>query len=505
MTQEHLFASFILDRSTGLEIALKAENVNEATSLNGTIQALPASIDFLEGIMHLRDDVIPIINLKKRLGLKEWGYDAAAKVAVVTLLGNRYGLLVDDIKDVFRTESSNLRPVDSVLQTEDKIISGLISLEKGRRTVELLELENLFFDGLSDRKRLIAENSSSSDSRPVTYSRYVVFSSAGQEYGVPVKYSQEITFSSAIDDLFKSGVVEGALQLRGNTIPVVDSNYLLFEDDVPALTMGETSRILVLACEGCNLGMIVEEVKEILTVPDHEILPMPGGDEGKVEGVFSRKKGGNVMLLDMLKIVGDHLETIKSLARINRKKETEEDDRLNRGGMHHLITENCYLIFAIEKNFAIEIKDVQEIIENDSVMGIPRATGFTTQVLNLRGQIVPIVNLRNFYNYPCRQAGATKNKLIICRGGSGIVALEVDRIVTIYKQEQFHETPSLNSQLAERKDTLDRLIDFNNAGGVSEHVLVVNVDNLMRNHMGMITEAGSLSDEVDATVYEKVR
>lgn len=504
MTQEQLFASFVLDQSSGLEIALKAENVNEATPVNGMIQPLPASIDFLEGIMHLRDEVIPIINLKKRLGLLEKSYNAGAKVAVVTLLDNRYGLLVDDIKDVFRVESTDIRPVNSLLQTEDKIISALISLEKGKRTVELLELNSLFSGGFSDMETLVSDRSFLSDTTPVTYSRYVIFSAAGQEYGVPVKYSQEITFYSDINDIFRSGVVEGALQLRGNTIPVVNSHYLLTEEDFTQHTAAETWRILVLSCEDCTLGMIVEEVKEILSVPDNEILPMPSGGDGKVFGVYPRKKSGDVMLLDMPEIVGEHMETIKSLARINNKKEMVDEDRLNKIQAHHLITENCYLIFAIEKYFAIEIKDVQEIIENDGAMGIPCAKGFNSQVINLRGQIVPVVNLRSFYNFPPLELGEAKSKLIICRGEAGTVALEVDRIVTIYKQEQFHDTPSLNPQLAGRQDTLDRLIDFSGHEGVGEHVLVVNVENLMRNHMAMDAQEVSVADDVDTTTYEKV-
>jgi purine-binding chemotaxis protein CheW len=504
MAQEHLFASFMLDRSTGLEIALRAENVNEATPINGMIQALPACIDFLEGIMHLRDEVIPIINLKKRLGLQEKSYNTTAKVAVVTLLDNRYGLLVDDIKDVFRVESANIRPVNSLLQTEDRIISALISLEKGKRTVELLDLESLFLNGFSAMEKLAPEKISAPDAGLVTYFRYVVFSSAGQEYGVPVEYSQEITFYSNINDMFKSGVVEGALQLRGNTIPVVNARYLLSEEHSSAFQTEETWRILVLFCEGCSLGMIIEEIKEILTIPSNEILPMPTGGDGKVSGVYPRKKGGNIMLLDMENIVGEHLDTIKSLARINKKKEVIDEERLNTIQAHHLITENCYLVFAIEKNFAIEIKDVQEIIENEGAMEIPCATGFATQVINLRGQIVPIVNLRSFYNYSQIETRSEKSKLIICRGEAGIVALEVDRIVTIYKQEQFHTTPSLNPQLEGRRDTLDRLIDFNGHDGISEHVLVVNVDNLIGNHMAMVTEAGFLADNVNTTEYEKV-
>ena len=251
--------------------------------------------------------------------------------------------------------------------------------------------------------------------------------------------------------------------------------------------------------------MIVEEVKEIVSVPDNEILPMPAGGNGKVTGIYPRKKGGNIMLLDMPNLVCDQMEKIKSLARINTRKEDAKEERLAQA--HHLITENCYLVFAIEKNFAIEIKDVQEIIESDGVMGVPGVTGFSSQVINLRGQIVPVICLREFYNYPLINRRAEKSKLIICKKQSRTVALEVDRIVTIFKQEEFHSTPSLNPQLAGRKDTLDRLIDFIGKDGMSEHVLVVNIDNLMRNHMDVQSDSEILSypDYADTeNTYEKV-
>ena len=484
---EQLFASFILDQAAGLEIALRAEDVTEATPIKGGIQTLPASIDFLEGIMHLRDEVIPIINLKKRLRLTDNNYGTGAKVAVITLFNNRYGLLFDDIKEVFRVDQASIRPLNKALQSEDRIISSLISLEKGKRTVEVLELENLFPEGLSEAEKADpARGEPACDAQPVIYSRYIVFSCAGQEYGVPVQYSQEISFYSDINTMFKTGCVEGALQLRGSTIPVINSQFLLSGTEDFTQDIGEAFRILVLSHEECMLGMIVEEVKEIVTVPGNEILPMPLGGNPSVSGIYPRKKGGNIMLLDMPGLVCDHMEKIKSLARINVKK--EEDKEELQVEAHHLITENCYLVFAIEKNFAIEIKDVQEIIESDGVMGVPGVTGFNSQIINLRGQIVPVVDLRSFYNYPPKSKGAEKSKLIICGGRSRAVALEVDRIVTIYKQEQFHATPSLNSQLAGRKDTLDRLIDFVGRDGTSEHVLVVNSDNLVRNHLAVHAE-----------------
>lgn len=224
---EQLFASFILDRDQGLEIAIAAENVTEATSLTEKIQPLPASVSFLEGIMHLRDEVIPVLNLKKRLGLKESTYDQDAKIAVVIMANQRFGLLFDDIREVLRVDESLLLPIQPALHSEDYVISDLITLKTEYRTLEVLDLDRLFQGDslLVDTQAM--PSSQTQDSLHYTYSRYVIFTSGDQEYGIPVENSREITFPADIDDTFSSGCLAGALQLRGRTIPVMSAGALL--------------------------------------------------------------------------------------------------------------------------------------------------------------------------------------------------------------------------------------------------------------------------------------
>jgi purine-binding chemotaxis protein CheW len=101
---------------------------------------------------------------------------------------------------------------------------------------------------------------------------------------------------------------------------------------------------------------------------------------------------------------------------------------------------------------------------------IPGANGFDASVFNLRGQVIPVINLRRFYGYPDQGDEENKSKLIICRNGNHVIGLQVDAIISIYKQEQFHATPSLNPQLQPRKDTLDRLIEFVGEKEIKEHL-----------------------------------
>jgi purine-binding chemotaxis protein CheW len=436
--------------------------------------------------MPLRGEIIPVINLKKRLKLDEYSYGENAKVAVVSLYDQRFGLLFDNIKEVFKADSESITPVNRVLQTDDRIISAIIRRDQGTRTAELLDLGYLFKDQTQEMIDQIAKKTEAKEpAKPTIYSRWVVFSCLQQMYAVPVQYAREIAFFSGIDETFKSGHVEGAIQLRGRTVPVMDGRYLLAEV-VRRHSEDNENRVLILASEECSFGMMVDEIHTIITIADDAILPVPSSGSENLQGIYSQEDGTNILLLDMPNLVCNQINDIKSLSRIKNNGDDKNDGQKSMARSHHLITENCYLVFEIHKNFAIELKDVQEIIDSAEVMSIPRASGYNTSVINLRGSIVPIINMRNFYNYP--KSDSTDSKLIICKSQSRIVALEVDQIVTIYKQEDYHSTPSLNPQLADKKDTLDRLIEFIKEDGLKEHVLVVNMHNLIRNHLEFRTD-----------------
>lgn len=504
MVQQQLFASFLLDRSEGLEIALKAENVAEATPVTGRIQRLPASLDFVEGIMHLREEVIPLINLKKRLGLVGRAYDETAKVAVVKLFHRRYGLLFDDIREVFAVNPEDIRKIDNALQTDDKVISSLISLEKGKRTVELLDLNSLFPGNAIELEKIgEALMNDAKEAKSSHCTRHVVFAFAEQLYAIPVEYTQEITFfdavnqmyrggveeknppfGSSIQDLFKHSDIDGSLTLRGRTIPVLNARRLLGGPGVSSDEyLGENTRILVVSDKTFTVGLIVEEVKAILPIPDDEILPLGGGSTS-ISGIYQKSDGANIMLLDMDALIHGHSEELKTLARLSSGTETVKDKAKEPiTSAHHLITENCYLVFWIGRYMAVQLKDVQEIIQKSGVLGLPGASTFKSGVINLRGLVVPVINLREFYGYPGGLQDTTEHKLIICRNEATTIALEVDGIVTIYKQEQCQNTSSIKKELAKRKDTLDRLIIFEQEGQKTEHVLVVNIHNLIRNHL----------------------
>ncbi len=294
---------------------------------------------------------------------------------------------------------ADIREVDGALQTEDRIISSLITREQGKGTVELLDLGNLF-PGNAVELAKIGESLQNDvkDTRERRYHRYVVFAFAGQLYGVPVEYTQEITFFAALNQMYRGGV----------------------EDKNPRFS---------------------SSIQDLYKHSD-------------IDGSLTLR--GNVILLNMDQLLDGHADELKALTRLsNGAGTTKAREKEPVAGAHHLITENCYLVFSIGKHMAVQLKDVQEIIERVGVLDLPGMGGFTSGVINLRGLVVPVISLREFYGYKGAAPGADtgaeprreEQKLIICRTESRTVALEVDAIVTIYKQEQFQNTTSLKKKV----------------------------------------------------------
>jgi purine-binding chemotaxis protein CheW len=143
------------------------------------------------------------------------------------------------------------------------------------------------------------------------------------------------------------------------------------------------------------------------------------------------------------------------------------------------------VLFSIERDFAIKLKDVQEILENIAIIPVYDTSGLLNGVINLRGKIVPVVNLRKFFGYPDKKESGSK--LIVAVSGSSIIAMEVDDVFSILRKEKYYNTPSLNPQLRERQDTLDRTIEIDGSkNSQKSHVLVLNIQNIINNHLHLV-------------------
>jgi purine-binding chemotaxis protein CheW len=111
-----------------------------------------------------------------------------------------------------------------------------------------------------------------------------------------------------------------------------------------------------------------------------------------------------------------------------------------------------YLVFRLgDEQYGIEILKVQEIRGCDRVTRIPNALDFITGVTNLRGVIVPIVDLRVRFQLPVVE-NDENTVVIVLNLNDRVVGIVVDGVVDVLSLEadQVKPTPDVASVLSSR-------------------------------------------------------
>lgn len=101
----------------------------------------------------------------------------------------------------------------------------------------------------------------------------VVFDLSGESYGVNIAAVESIIKMQPITRLPQApGFVEGVTNLRGKVLPVVD---LRKRFGLPTQLADKNSRIIVTTVSTTEVGMIVDGVSEVLTIPEQAVETAP--------------------------------------------------------------------------------------------------------------------------------------------------------------------------------------------------------------------------------------
>jgi purine-binding chemotaxis protein CheW len=82
------------------------------------ITPVPRAPAFVEGVVRLRGEVIPVIDVRKRFGLPPSAASRRTKFLVVHVAGRRIGLVVDEVCEVVRLSRAEIRPAPALVGLE---------------------------------------------------------------------------------------------------------------------------------------------------------------------------------------------------------------------------------------------------------------------------------------------------------------------------------------------------------------------------------------------------
>lgn len=164
------------------------------------------------------------------------------------------------------------------------------------------------------------------DERDTQKGKYVTFKSGNEYFGLKIQYVNEIIVFQEITKIPESeDYIKGLINLRGKIIPVIDVR-LRFKQEPFEYT--DRTCIIVVNVKNIVVGLIVEQIAEVVEIQDENIIPSPTvgkADKSQNRYVYAIGKVGDQvkLLLDPDRLLND--EEINALEQ-NTTEEVDEGE-----------------------------------------------------------------------------------------------------------------------------------------------------------------------------------
>jgi len=134
--------------------------------------------------------------------------------------------------------------------------------------------------------------------------QYIVVNIGIEQYGINIKYIDNIVRIQRITRVPKTQpYYKGVINLRGEIIPVMSIRIKLGLDEE---LFTDKSRIIIVKVDNASIGIIVDQVKEVVTLDEDNIenIAVDANDEfsGYINAV-GKNKGELITLIDIIGLI----------------------------------------------------------------------------------------------------------------------------------------------------------------------------------------------------------
>lgn len=402
---------------------------------------------YVEGVCNLRGNVLPIIDGRLRFNMEKKDHDENSRVLVIDINGKATGVIVDRVSEVIRVNSKDIEDTPSIMKNDSMdYLNGVIKLDNGNRLIMLLDLFKIL--KVEEVQNIDAANVDIQMEKTIAYEeneklneeQLVSFIVDKEEYAINIMQVKEII---RVIDIVKvpnaESYIEGVASIRGNLVPIVNLRKYLGLEDVEVT---DHTRILIVDMGKVTCGIMVDKVSEVKRVTENVIQPPPAifyGEDGEQLKGIAKLDGGKrlIMILDPTKFIA--LDKLQQISDISNEKKVDE---VYKSIEKQLLDEEQLVTFKLEREeYAIKINYVEEITRMTEVTRIPRAPYFIDGIVNLRGNVIPVLNLRKMFRMEEKEITNSTRIIIVDLDNkkTGIIVDEVSEVLRFEKS--FIETP----------------------------------------------------------------
>jgi purine-binding chemotaxis protein CheW len=111
--------------------------------------------------------------------------------------------------------------------------------------------------------------------------------------------------------------------------------------------------------------------------------------------------------------------------------------------LRRVLVENQLVVFALaNEQYGVNISAVESIIKLQPITGVPHAPDFVEGVTNLRGTVLPVIDLRKRFSLPAEDA-TRETRIVVVEMDGETVGMVVDAVLEVLRvSEEAIEPPS---------------------------------------------------------------
>ncbi len=387
------------------------------------IMPLPIKPHEVRGLSAVGGNIANVLDLNMLLQMPQVDItDEKSRLLTLTNEKSTNALLVSEVYNTVEIDKKKIeyisRDDDSIvaIYKHEKFIIQILSLTSLFNKVKRVEIKSkVINEGKVKVDEVIKENSK----------RFLIFKMENEKFALELDYLREIILADIqfTEISGSDGEIVGLIALRDDLITVVDLRmYYKFNKKV-----SDKNRILISIIENQTIGLLIDEILDIRDFVDADIDYMKEEvEKNKVAGVLHDKKSLISFLDDkVLKMILKENESYVDSKEVVIQSQTNDENSSE------------YILFELQaKEYAFEVDIVAEIIDYEESTGVVYTNDSIDGIINIRGQIVPIVSLANILNIDMIFKG--DSKIIVCNIDDSKVGFVVDNvsdILSVSKEE----------------------------------------------------------------------
>jgi len=133
----------VVFRLAAEEYSVDVDAVQEINRVPQTQIRVPKAVDHVEGLVNLRGAVMPVVDLRTRLGLARGERDERQRIIVLIVHGVRTGFIVDSVTEVLRVSRGDLEPAPELSAEQAYLVRQVANLATSERMLLMLEPDHL--------------------------------------------------------------------------------------------------------------------------------------------------------------------------------------------------------------------------------------------------------------------------------------------------------------------------------------------------------------------------